>query len=153
MTSEAVPPFLPANLTTVAVEVTSEGVPFRSAFPILKSWLMSNSPSVRSSAADIFLACASFYTFGFYILDSHIPPTSAIRSDLRSMDPSGIYANCQVARDQRFEHECHETGPQHTREVLEQQLHEKNQKGWRRIALNFTPSCVPWKSPIPSLAN
>lgn len=56
------------------------------------------------------------------------------------MDPSGLYANCQAARQQDFEHECHESRPQHTKEVLEQRLHEKNQKGWRRIALNFTPS-------------
>jgi len=59
---------------------------------------------------------------------------------LPTMDPSGLYANCQLARTHDFEHECTENRPQQTRQVVEQTLFAKNQKGWRRIVLNFTPS-------------
>lgn len=58
------------------------------------------------------------------------------------MDPSGLYANCQVAAqgNPNLQHECTESRPQQTNLVLEQELHERNRSGWRRIVLNFTPS-------------
>jgi hypothetical protein len=58
------------------------------------------------------------------------------------MDPSGLYANCQVAANgnPNLQHECTDRRPQHTKALLEQQLHKRNQSGWRRIVLNFTPS-------------
>jgi uncharacterized membrane protein YcjF (UPF0283 family) len=58
------------------------------------------------------------------------------------MDPSGLYANCQVAANggPNLQHECTDWKPEHTKAVLEQQLHKRNQSGWRRIVLNFTPS-------------
>lgn len=65
------------------------------------------------------------------------PPASAVR-----MDPSAVYANCQVHRSEPFDHECQSDRIQHNKETIQQQLHERNQKGWRRIALNFTPSSV-----------
>lgn len=58
------------------------------------------------------------------------------------MDPSGLHANCQFAascsRDLR--HKCMESRPQYTQVVLEQQLLKRNQNGWRKVVLNFTPS-------------
>ena len=58
------------------------------------------------------------------------------------MDPSGLYANCEVAAHGNFDirHECMESRPQQTQVVLQQQLHKQNQSGWRKIVLNFTPS-------------
>jgi hypothetical protein len=58
------------------------------------------------------------------------------------MDPSGLYANCQIAASgiPDLQHECTDSRPQTTKVVLEQQLHERNQRGWRKIVLNFTPS-------------
>lgn len=53
------------------------------------------------------------------------------------MDPSGIYtSHCGNNPDQN----CAADHPQHAGETLQQRLHAKNQSGWRRIALNFTPS-------------
>jgi tellurite resistance protein TehA-like permease len=58
------------------------------------------------------------------------------------MDPSGLYANCQVAAQgySDLQHECTHSRPQQTKVVVEQQLHRRNQSGWRRIVLHFTPS-------------
>ena len=58
------------------------------------------------------------------------------------MDPSGVYTDRQIASGSQ--HSSRETTfsplPEHTKELLERQLHEANQHGWRRICLNFTPS-------------
>jgi hypothetical protein len=58
------------------------------------------------------------------------------------MDPSGLYANCQVAAQgyPDLQHECTNSRPQQAKVVLEQALHKRNQSGWRKIVLNFTPS-------------
>src|SRR6266516_321468 len=58
------------------------------------------------------------------------------------MDPSGLYTNCQAAASGNpdFQHECTDSRPQNTKAVLELQLHKRNQSGWRRIVLHFTPS-------------
>jgi uncharacterized membrane protein YcjF (UPF0283 family) len=58
------------------------------------------------------------------------------------MDPSGLYANCQVIAQGHpdLQHECTDSRPQQAKAVLEQQLHKRNQNGWRKIVLNFTPS-------------
>lgn len=58
------------------------------------------------------------------------------------MDPSGVYTDRQLASSQK--HNVSDTTlppqPEHTKELLERQLHESNQHGWRKICLNFTPS-------------
>jgi len=57
------------------------------------------------------------------------------------MDPSGIFTNCHISQQTASStHDCVVNGPQHLREVVEKQLHERNRKGWRRVVLNFTPS-------------
>lgn len=58
------------------------------------------------------------------------------------MDPSGLYANCQIAANGNpdLHHECTDSRPQNAKVVLEQQLLKRNQSGWRKIVLNFTPS-------------
>ena len=58
------------------------------------------------------------------------------------MDASGLYANSQAAASGNpdLQHECTDSRPQNTKVVLELQLHKQNQKGWRKIVLNFTPS-------------
>lgn len=59
----------------------------------------------------------------------------------KNMDPTALYTTCQLTSANENDHsECPEAGPQHTKIVLEQQLIDKNKRGWRRIALNFTPS-------------
>ncbi|OAL37036.1 hypothetical protein AYO20_03805 [Fonsecaea nubica] len=58
------------------------------------------------------------------------------------MDPAGTYANCQVARDasQEFPHECQNGEHQTAKDELLEKFAEKNQRGWRKVVLNFTPS-------------
>ncbi|KIV79964.1 hypothetical protein PV11_07502 [Exophiala sideris] len=58
------------------------------------------------------------------------------------MDPSGTYANCQIAQQGAtdFHHECHDGMPQTGKDTLESSFAAKNNHGWRRIVLNFTPS-------------
>lgn len=58
------------------------------------------------------------------------------------MDPSGVYTDRQLASNNQ-DNSSDTTlppPPEHTRELLERQLHEANQHGWRKICLNFTPS-------------
>ncbi|KAG9940729.1 putative C4-dicarboxylate transporter/malic acid transport protein, partial [Aureobasidium melanogenum] len=54
------------------------------------------------------------------------------------MDPSATFAECRVSGADAPGKSCHD--PQHAGEELKQNIHAKNQKGWRRVALNFTPS-------------
>ena len=59
------------------------------------------------------------------------------------MDPSGVYTARQLARQNPSSptsDTVSATVPEHTKAVLERQLYERNQRGWRRIVLNFTPS-------------
>ncbi|KEQ92599.1 hypothetical protein AUEXF2481DRAFT_91019 [Aureobasidium subglaciale EXF-2481] len=54
------------------------------------------------------------------------------------MDPSATFAECQTPGANTPGQSCHEA--QHAGEELAQSTHAKNQRGWRRVALNFTPS-------------
>lgn len=58
------------------------------------------------------------------------------------MDPSGTYANCQISQRgaNEFHHECHDGVTQTGKDSLESSFAAKNNHGWRRIVLNFTPS-------------
>jgi C4-dicarboxylate transporter/malic acid transport protein len=61
------------------------------------------------------------------------------------MDPSGVYTSRQLSRtikqpSSQPEDTASSSPPENTKELLEAQLHEANQHGWRRICLNFTPS-------------
>ena len=58
------------------------------------------------------------------------------------MDPSAVYTDRQLApQNQGDSSEALSLPPpENTKAFLERQLHERNQYGWRRIALNFTPS-------------
>lgn len=58
------------------------------------------------------------------------------------MDPSGTFAKCQVHQigDAPFPHECHNEISQYAVQDLEKHIHEKQNRGWRNIVLNFTPS-------------
>ncbi|KAJ5265207.1 uncharacterized protein N7525_007401 [Penicillium rubens] len=54
------------------------------------------------------------------------------------MDPSGTCANCQAAGQPCSEH----NGKFETNRNLEVMIHAKNQKGLRRVIVNFTPSAT-----------
>lgn len=58
------------------------------------------------------------------------------------MDPSGTYTHCQLARksSQEFPHECQDGVSHSAKDELESTFSERNQRGWRRVVLNFTPS-------------
>lgn len=58
------------------------------------------------------------------------------------MDPSATFTNCQVYQraGESFPHECHNNISQDAVQDLEKQIHEKNNYGWRKIVINFTPS-------------
>lgn len=59
------------------------------------------------------------------------------------MDPSAVYISRQLNSNSELHLSIRPEDavlPEHTKEVLEAQLHEANQHGWRRICLNFTPS-------------
>ena len=58
------------------------------------------------------------------------------------MDPSAAFANCQIHQrgGASFPHECQDGTSQHAVQDLEKQTHVRNDYGWRKIVLNFTPS-------------
>ena len=58
------------------------------------------------------------------------------------MDPSATFANCQIQQREEhpFPHECQTNTSQYAVQEIEKQIHERNQHGWRRVVLNFTPS-------------
>lgn len=58
------------------------------------------------------------------------------------MDPSAAFTSCiqQHTSSENTEHECDHGVAQTAVQQLEASIHAKNNHGWRRIVLNFTPS-------------
>ena len=55
------------------------------------------------------------------------------------MDPSAAFANCSQNTEHETDHDC-DTEAQTATQQLEKEIHERNNHGWRRVVLNFTPS-------------
>jgi len=66
-----------------------------------------------------------------------LQPTSALG---KTMDPSAAFTGCSQTAGNEEDHECAHGVTQTAAEQLERAIHERNNHGWRRIVLNFTPS-------------